>query len=334
MDEKVLSLDTLTCLSPLLPTEEESKAVKSYTGPRERLGVVEEFFLVFSSVEHVQKRLSSFVFKREFGSTARKLEDAVDGVLGCLSQLRSSQRLKDFLGLVLRYGNVLNLTTSRHGAAYGFHIEGLLKLKDLRSGDNTTNFLRFLAQKALDMFGPDALKFSDELSKLRKASRVERAYVQTEILQLKHNIAALQSLIKGLRVLEQGEPWPAGTSHDPSAQVQALATVAPFALGEFCEYAAVRVEEFSSKWTEVEKEFENCLLYFGTPASLAWEEFFAIFHGFTQQVMGIVNGSSESRLVAASVHFSSLEFTTRIGPFRFSGKFRRQRDCSGTRNAG
>ena len=54
MDETHLTLEKLQNLQLLLPTAQEMKQLKSYTGPLDKLGQCEKFFLAVSGVPRLQ----------------------------------------------------------------------------------------------------------------------------------------------------------------------------------------------------------------------------------------------------------------------------------------
>lgn len=71
-------------------------------------------------------------------SHVTKLRDAMD-------QLRESVKLRELLKLVLRLGNFLNGASNR-GAALGFRLADLDKLRQVRSADQSTTLLQYIAR--------------------------------------------------------------------------------------------------------------------------------------------------------------------------------------------
>ena len=59
MDETNLTLEKLQNLQLLLPTAQEMKQLKTYTGPTDKLGQCERFFLAVSEVPRIQVRVIS-----------------------------------------------------------------------------------------------------------------------------------------------------------------------------------------------------------------------------------------------------------------------------------
>ena len=59
-----------------------------------------------------------------------------------------SAEIATFLGLVLAYGNYMNGNTQR-GQADGFHLDVLLKLRDVKAKDSDVNLLHYTVKQYL-----------------------------------------------------------------------------------------------------------------------------------------------------------------------------------------
>ena len=63
----------------------------------------------------------------------------------------SSSEIATLLGLVLAYGNYMNGNTQR-GQADGFHLEVLLKLRDVKTKDSELNLLQYTVKQYLKQY--------------------------------------------------------------------------------------------------------------------------------------------------------------------------------------
>lgn len=147
-DSVQLSAEQVDKLLNLLPTAEEIEQVKDYVtggGDKEQLGRVESFFLVLSDVQKLRPRVQALQVEGHFIPQWQALHDEIDLVSTACEQVRKSTAFRAVLQKVLAVGNYLNGTSNR-GGAYGFKLADLSKLVQVKSGDNKTTLLHYLAK--------------------------------------------------------------------------------------------------------------------------------------------------------------------------------------------
>lgn len=109
------------------------------------LAQVERFFYEVSDVPFFKDRLTALLHKQQFPEQARDILSDIETVVAACCELLHSSAIPWLLAAVLQVGNVLN-DGSNWGAARGFDIEILPKLEFVKSGDNKTTLLQFIAQ--------------------------------------------------------------------------------------------------------------------------------------------------------------------------------------------
>ena len=87
--------------------------------------------------------------------------------------LKGSKRFHTLLELLLALGNYINGNTAR-GAGYGFRIDSLHQVKDMR-GNGSRTLLSYLVT-VLERDHQDLLKLSSEFEPVREAQRGTRPY--------------------------------------------------------------------------------------------------------------------------------------------------------------
>lgn len=122
-----LTSEQITALLGVVPTAEELETIRDYSGDRDTLGRVENFFLVLADIDRLGPRLQAIQATQQFAPQWETLMDECKTVVVAAEQVKSSPSLKQVLLRVLAMGNYLNGTSAR-GGAYGFKLQDLNKL--------------------------------------------------------------------------------------------------------------------------------------------------------------------------------------------------------------
>ncbi len=100
---------------------------------------------------------------------------------------------------VLALGNYLNGNTPR-GAAYGYKLDSLLRLGDVRpsaaDAKHTPSLLHFLAQ-FLEKSAPDLLEVGTDVSHCDAAARVALGVAAANVQQLRSGLEAIERDLHG-----------------------------------------------------------------------------------------------------------------------------------------
>ncbi|XP_072860256.2 formin-like protein 1 isoform X2 [Pogona vitticeps] len=171
-DLQSLSLDFLELLMRFIPTEYELTMIRKYEKeqrPLEELSDEDQFMIKFSKIPRLAERMNIMTFLGNFGDTVQLLLPQLNAVIAASMSLKSSTKLRQILEIVLAFGNYLN--SSKRGAAYGFRLQSLDALLDMKSTDRKQTLLHYIVRVIQEKY-PDLLNFSSELHFLDKAATV------------------------------------------------------------------------------------------------------------------------------------------------------------------
>ncbi|GAV07212.1 hypothetical protein RvY_17081 [Ramazzottius varieornatus] len=184
-DMERLRQDYIEVLLRIMPAEEEIKKYKDYDREKRPVDVLtdEDKFLLqmISLVERLGQKLQIMNFINTFQGSIAMLTPQLQAIFTASRAVKKSDKFRKILELVLAFGNYLN--SSRRGPAYGFKLQSLETLLDLKSTDRKTTLLHYIVQTVSDNF-PQLLHFDNELIFIDKAAEVSLENVITDIHEL------------------------------------------------------------------------------------------------------------------------------------------------------
>jgi hypothetical protein len=175
VDDSILTPERVAILIKCVPTDSEVELVNSYSGSIEDLGNAEQFAATISEIPRFRERIQSIVFRRFFADEISEVVPDLDCVQNAIEAVRSCERFKRVLQIVLVIGNYLNSKTFR-GNAHGFFLNSLQRLKDLTCSewsnvrDRAPTLLHYVARR-LEEVDTDLLDLRDELAQTEVASK-------------------------------------------------------------------------------------------------------------------------------------------------------------------
>jgi hypothetical protein len=272
-----ISLDHLASLRPCLPDQADFDAINQYDGPKELLGECERFYLAIKHVVMLPLRVDLLLRGAEVEKELKEVIKQADVFAAGVKQVTESKALKGMLALVLRVGNFLNGGSPR-GGAYGFKIEFLTKLKDVRSAEPGFTFVHLLA-KLVEENLPPLRGLVDELNQVIPASSVD-------FESAKETVAKYRSLVAQCKQNE-----------DEMSMLMVDDGLPKFA-EKFCGIASPLCKAFDDKASKAVADFEALKKRFGEDAMTA-DEFFHIFATFLQHYTAARNENRERAEKAA-----------------------------------
>ncbi|XP_053821259.1 formin-like protein 1 isoform X4 [Vidua chalybeata] len=186
-DQQALSLDFLELLLRFLPTEYERSLIGKFERdqqPPEELSDEDQFMIRFSKIPRLAERMNVMIFLGSFGDTAQLLMPQLNAIIAASMSLKSSSKLRHILEIVLAFGNYMN--SSKRGAAYGFRLQSLDALLEMKSTDRKQTLLHYLVRVIMEKY-PELTGFHTELHFLDKAGTV-----------------SLEGVLQDVRSLQQG----------------------------------------------------------------------------------------------------------------------------------
>ncbi|XP_058021970.1 formin-like protein 3 isoform X3 [Ahaetulla prasina] len=183
-DLKTLPVDFVECLMRFLPTENEVKLLRQYEKERkpvEELSDEDRFMLHFSKVERLTQRMAIMAFLGNFSENIQMLMPQLSAIIAASASVKSSQKLKRMLEIILALGNYMN--SSKRGSVYGFKLQSLDLLLDTKSTDRKLTLLHFIAMMVKEKY-PELSNFWQELHFVEKAAAVSLENVLLDVKEL------------------------------------------------------------------------------------------------------------------------------------------------------
>ncbi|XP_032502339.1 formin-like protein 3 isoform X4 [Phocoena sinus] len=183
-DLQTLPVDFVECLMRFLPTEAEVKLLRQYERerqPLEELAAEDRFMLLFSKVERLTQRMAGMAFLGNFQDNLQMLTPQLNAIIAASASVKSSQKLKQMLEIILALGNYMN--SSKRGAVYGFKLQSLDLLLDTKSTDRKMTLLHFIALTVKEKY-PDLANFWHEMHFVEKAAAVSLENVLLDVKEL------------------------------------------------------------------------------------------------------------------------------------------------------
>lgn len=166
-DNQLLSYETLNSIYIIRPQEEEVRLIHDYlkstnTGTNsgeELLDKPELFLLELSRIPAFEERIYCLVYQNKFHESIASIDFRLNNINTICNELLTSGKLKKILGIILACGNNMNATNKTRCDADGFDLAILPNLKDVKSKDNTTNLLQYIAYYYVNKIDDDLTKF-------------------------------------------------------------------------------------------------------------------------------------------------------------------------------
>jgi len=249
-----LAIEQLEKINQFVPEPEEISVIETFQGEEKLLGKAEKYFLAMSKVERFRQCIEVSVTRVTFQSQVTMVQEKAELVLEACEQVKSSQMLGKVLEYVLALGNHLNSGTNR-GRAYGFKLDGLLKLLETKGTDGSTTLLHYLVA-TITKKNPEICGFPIQINKCKAVSLMQFSSLHAEYSRLKMMIEQAE-----------GEVMYASPEAD---------------LGRFVESARKQVDALETNLENMGYAIEETIYYFGeNPAGCVAEEPFKALVTFT-----------------------------------------------------
>ncbi|XP_072299092.1 formin-like protein 1 isoform X2 [Eucyclogobius newberryi] len=254
-DQSSLSVDFLELLEPFIPSDFEMKLLKNYEKdgrPLEDLATEDQFVLRFGKIPRLNQRINTLTFMGNFPDSLKRLQPQLDSLISASMSIKSSDKLKKILEIVLAFGNYMN--SSKRGAAYGFRLQSLDMLLETKSTDRSKTLLHFIANVIQEKY-PDLVNFHSDLHFVDKAALV-----------------SLDCILSDIRALERGMEM---------AKKEFLVQDDSPVLKEFIKANSTILESLSKDSKTAQESYSSAVEYFGeNPKTTQPSMFFPIFGRF------------------------------------------------------
>ncbi|XP_016327404.1 formin-like protein 1 [Sinocyclocheilus anshuiensis] len=189
----LLKSDFLELLERFIPSDYELKLIENYEReghPLLELSEEDRFMVAFSKTPRLAQRISTLTFMGNFSESILLLKPQLNAIIAASMSIKSSSKLKKILEIILAFGNYMN--SGKRGSAYGFRLQSLDLLLDMKSTDRKLTLLHFIVSIIQEKY-PQLHSFHTELHCLDKAA----------LVSLDSILADVRSLEKGMEVVRK-----------------------------------------------------------------------------------------------------------------------------------
>ncbi|GFR41286.1 hypothetical protein Agub_g1801 [Astrephomene gubernaculifera] len=200
--ETVMEEEQLEAIIEMLPSEDERKRLEAYHGDRACLNEADNFLIeLLPLASELAPKMRLCIAMASMPRRMEALSKEIEVVDTACREVRNSCLMKHLLKLALEIGNFLN-ASSPQGAAVGFHLETLLRLRDVKSTNNKgQTLLHFVARQQLRQYPSESLV--QQLSSCQAASRLSMPGIFEELRSMR---ARLKDLAAKLPTDPSAEP--------------------------------------------------------------------------------------------------------------------------------
>ena len=263
----------------LLPTKDESLALRSYLPPTDasrseiddsinKLGECERYMAVMLDVPDANAKFECMVFRAEFESHAESIRDGTKMLAEACNAVKNSERFQKLLLYSLKLGNALNTGGSNEGVS-AITLDSLLKLAEAKAFDRQTSVLHYLVS-IVQKNDADVLKLSEDFAPVKAAERVAMDMLSMDLTKMDQGIEKLQAVVKN----NLPEPNDSGSEREEDELIDSTP------MGRFSISAASKIQSLSNEFNNVRSSFTDLLRYFGEDSSMSPEAFFGTINTF------------------------------------------------------
>ncbi|KAK7123411.1 hypothetical protein R3I93_021740 [Phoxinus phoxinus] len=189
----LLNSDFLELLERFIPSDYELKLIDNFERegrPLLELSEEDRFMVAFSKIPRLSQRISTLTFMGNFSDSILLLKPQLNAIIAASMSIKSSSKIKKILEIILAFGNYMN--SEKRGSAYGFRLQSLDLLLDMKSTDRKQTLLHFIVSIIREKY-PELRNFHTELHFLDKAA----------LVSLDSILADVRSLEKGMDVIRK-----------------------------------------------------------------------------------------------------------------------------------
>ncbi|XP_028170439.1 formin-like protein isoform X6 [Ostrinia furnacalis] len=288
LDLKQLPLESVEILQRMVPTEAEQKAYKEYLAEKKNINQLTEedkFLMQLAKVERISAKLSIMSYMGNFFDNIHLITPQIHAIISGSSSVKSSQKLRNVLEIILAFGNYLN--SSKRGPAYGFKLQSLDTLMDTKSTDKRISLLHYIVATIRQNF-PELMNFDTELLYIDKAAQVSLENVLSDVCELERGMEAVR------KELEARDSHRAANNH---------------VLRDFLANAADKLRRLRTESKHAQDSFAMCVEYFGeAPRGCDANAFFSLLVRFTRAFkQADAENEQRRRLEQAAAHADTVD---------------------------
>ncbi|GBG24385.1 Formin-like protein 3 [Hondaea fermentalgiana] len=262
--------DRVNMLTNILPSSDEARLVLDYDGDESMLGKIELLFRELGTISSLPQRIKAWTIQLRYKQQVAEAQEQTQMVLKACEEIEHSSALRQTLRVILALGNYLNGTSAR-GGAYGFKLDLLTKIENLKAADHKTTLLQFIVREIASKKHPVMLKLTKDLQHVADASRISVNALATTCRNLCSDLNFVEGLLERIRGDKSG-----GEGSD---------SVFCEKMGTFVEGARRSRDSLQTVVTKLEQRYAALLQTYAVDEEELKsdsERFFSIFNSFLQ----------------------------------------------------
>lgn len=258
-DFNQLNLDSIELLTKLAPKDAETEAYRNYMAQKKDIAALSEgdkFIMKLSQVERLMTKLAVMELVVNFDRVAA-LKIQLCAITSASLSLKSSEKFKTILEIILTFGNYCNSNKSS-SAAYGFRLKGTLeRLSEIRTTDKKLTLFDYIVNETISKTIPHLLTLDEELLCIDEAAQTSMRSISSEVGNIKSG-------------------WRKLTEESKLSNSITLNT--------FVTTSSEEINKLINELEAAQNNYADCVRYFGEDATtLESDEFFSIVGKFVTQ---------------------------------------------------
>ncbi|KAJ3066651.1 hypothetical protein HDU98_010064 [Podochytrium sp. JEL0797] len=208
LDATKISIEDLLQLKLLIPTEHESTLLNDFhNSPHPAtalpLAPAESFMIdLIKSDRDIGQHVDAFLFLQQLPHEAGDIVQCLEGMTDMCTQLQTSSDLKVILRTVYQLGQLSHQDLGagnssfrpwmgKEAKAIGFKVDGLVRLKDVKSADGKWSLMSLLVD-LVNKTRPDVLDFTTKFHTLKRIRQIDLRSLIAQLLALETTLHSLQ----------------------------------------------------------------------------------------------------------------------------------------------
>ena len=263
MDTNKLTTNVCELLIQIMPTNEEVKLVTSYDG-KEEISINDEMVIMISSIPGYTERLEAIIFDNTYESDCEIIEEEVDKFFKAFDFLKNSKKFKQWLKIIMAFGNYMNGGTFR-GGVYAFKLNALNKLTSIKSRDNSKTLLLYIITFIYEQLDdPSLMEILDDLT----------IFYELQYQSIKESLKELnddwKKIVKLKKIVEDAKKNNLLEEDDKVEEY----------LNDFYDKAEKTINELNSKSDKIDEKFKEIVKFYAEDDKMTIDELIAIFRQF------------------------------------------------------
>ena len=263
MDTNKLTTNVCELLIQIMPTTEEVKLVTNYDG-KEEISINDEMVIMISSIPGYTERLEAIIFDNSYESDCEIIEEEVDKFFKAFDFLKNSKKFKQWLKIIMAFGNYMNGGTFR-GGVYAFKLNALNKLTSIKSRDNSKTLLLYIITFIYEQLDdPSLMEILDDLT----------IFNELQYQSIKESLKELnddwKKVVKLKKIVEDAKKNNLLEEDDKVEEY----------LNDFYDKAEKTITELNTKSDKIDEKFKEIVKFYAEDDKMTLDELIAIFRQF------------------------------------------------------